>query len=162
MIIPLGTGGSPGCEPLCFNPATIYIDLGDTLTWSNDDLIAHTVTSGTIKDGPNEIFDSSLIMGGDTFEVTFDKEGIFDYFCMVHPWMKGYVVVGGGEAIIIPTTIIKTESSELDALKKENADLRTENQLLNAEILDLKKQVTDLSEIIMEQIRIIYEWVINR
>jgi len=90
----------PGCEETneCFIDADISIDVGDTVTWSNDDTAAHTVTSGSAADGPDGNFDSSLFMAGTTFDVTFDEEGTFPYFCMVHPWMVGTVTVGGAMA----------------------------------------------------------------
>src|SRR3989344_1851665 len=54
---------------------------------------AHTVTSGSPADGPSGMFDSSLLIGGNSFEHTFDSSGSVDYFCMVHPWMTGNVQV---------------------------------------------------------------------
>ena len=51
------------------------------------------VTSGTIGDVTG-MFDSGLFMTGTTYEFTFDTEGTYDYFCMVHPWMTGIVNVG--------------------------------------------------------------------
>ena len=85
----------PGCEETneCFVPSDITISVGDTVTWSNDDTAAHTVTSGIPSEGPDGIFDSSLFMAGTTFEHTFDEAGKYDYFCMVHPWMTGTVQV---------------------------------------------------------------------
>ena len=49
---PAGTS-VPGCEETdeCFTPSTVTIDVGGTVTWSNDDTAAHTVTSGTIEEG---------------------------------------------------------------------------------------------------------------
>ena len=92
---PAGTS-VPGCEETneCYIPAEISIAVGDTVTWSNDDTAAHTVTSGIASEGPDGIFDSSLFMAGTTFEYTFDEAGEYDYFCMVHPWMIGKVQVG--------------------------------------------------------------------
>jgi len=86
----------PGCEETdeCFIPSTITVDVGATVTWSNDDTAAHTVTSGSAADGPDGNFDSSLFMAGATFEATFDTAGTYPYFCMVHPWMAGVVIVG--------------------------------------------------------------------
>ena len=85
----------PGCEETneCFIPAEVSVSVGDTVTWSNDDSAAHTVTSGIPSEGPDGIFDSSLFMAGTTFEHTFDEAGEYDYFCMVHPWMTGKVQV---------------------------------------------------------------------
>src|SRR3990167_1801104 len=92
--IPKGTS-SPGCETsnACFSPATLTINVGDTVEWTNIDTAAHTVTSGSPADGPSGVFDSSLIMGGASFENTFDEAGSYDYFCMVHPWMVGNIQV---------------------------------------------------------------------
>lgn len=92
--IPKGTA-SPGCETsnACFSPASLTINTGDTVEWTNVDTAAHTVTSGSPADGPSGVFDSSLIMGGASFENTFDEAGSYDYFCMVHPWMVGDIQV---------------------------------------------------------------------
>jgi len=86
----------PGCEETdeCFIPSTITVGVGDTVTWTNDDTAAHTVTSGSAADGPDGVFDSSLFMAGAEFSFTFDAEGEYPYFCMVHPWMAGFVIVG--------------------------------------------------------------------
>ena len=42
-------------------------------------------------------WDSGLMLSGQSFSHTFDTEGTYDYFCMVHPWMAGTVVVQGEE-----------------------------------------------------------------
>ena len=86
----------PGCEETaegCFIPSMVTIDVGGEVTWENDDTAAHTVTSGTPAEGPDGHFDSSLVMAGSSFSHTFDEAGSFDYFCMVHPWMQGMVMV---------------------------------------------------------------------
>ena len=86
----------PGCEETadgCFIPSMVTIDVGGEVTWENDDTAAHTVTSGTPTEGPSGVFDSSLVMAGSSFSHTFEDAGSFDYFCMVHPWMQGMVMV---------------------------------------------------------------------
>ena len=86
----------PGCEETadgCFVPSMVTIDVGGEVTWENNDTAAHTVTSGTPTGGPDGHFDSSLVMAGSSFSHTFDAAGSFDYFCMVHPWMQGMVMV---------------------------------------------------------------------
>ena len=86
----------PGCEETadgCFIPSMVTIDVGGEVTWDNDDTAAHTITSGTPTGGPDGHFDSSLVMAGSSFSHTFDEAGSFDYFCMVHPWMQGMVMV---------------------------------------------------------------------
>jgi predicted secreted protein with PEFG-CTERM motif len=96
---PQGTS-VPGCETTneCFIPYEVTVDVGGVVTWSNDDSAAHTVTGGSAADGPSGVFDSSLFMAGTTFSHTFDAEGEFPYFCMVHPWMEGIVTVQTAEA----------------------------------------------------------------
>jgi len=92
--IPSGTA-VPGCEETneCYLPASVTINVGDTVEWTNIDTAAHTVTGGSPADGPSGVFDSSLILGGAQYSNTFEDAGSFDYFCMVHPWMVGNVQV---------------------------------------------------------------------
>ncbi|WP_428327245.1 plastocyanin/azurin family copper-binding protein [Nitrosopumilus sp.] len=87
--------GVPGCEETneCYLPYETTVAVGATVTWSNDDTAAHTVTSGNVNAGPTGVFDSGLFMSGATFEFTFENSGTYDYFCMVHPWMTGIIHV---------------------------------------------------------------------
>jgi len=109
--------GTPGCEETneCFLPNPITISVGDTVLWNNPDSAAHTVTSGNISDGHDGMFDSGLFMSGNTFEFTFDKAGTYDYFCMVHPWMTGKVIVNDVEEM----TIIEPEPTPESELEPE-------------------------------------------
>ena len=88
---------TPGCEPDCFIPSTVTVDLGTIVTWVNTDTAAHTATSGSPGgDDAGAVWDSSLIMtqaGMNSFSYTTDTVGSFDYFCMVHPWMAGTIIV---------------------------------------------------------------------
>ncbi len=91
---------TPGCETTvdgCFIPSMVTLDIGGEVTWENDDTAAHTVTSGTPTEGPDGIFDSSLVMAGSSFSHIFEEAGSYDYFCMVHPWMQGMVMVSAEE-----------------------------------------------------------------
>ena len=86
----------PGCEATnaCFIPPTVTIDVGGEVIWSNPDLAVHTVTSGVLAEGgPDGTFDSGLLVPGVDFSHTFDEDGAYPYFCLVHPWMAGVVVV---------------------------------------------------------------------
>ena len=87
-----------------FDPPETSILVGDIITWFNDDQEAHTITSGegTGRFGwtrgndfgtPNGLFDSSRFMPGETWSFTFNEQGIFRYFCVIHPWMEGIVYV---------------------------------------------------------------------
>ena len=87
---------TPGCEETadgCFIPSPVTIPIGGTVTWDNSDNAAHTATAGSATDGPSGVWDSSLIMAGGSYSFTFEEAGSYDYFCMVHPWMAGLVIV---------------------------------------------------------------------
>ena len=86
---------TPGCENTdnCFIPSTVVITAGGTVTWENTDNAAHTTTSGSPSDGPDDVWDSSLMRINGSYSVTLDDEGTYPYFCMVHPWMQGIVIV---------------------------------------------------------------------
>ena len=75
-------------------PPEITVKAGNTLTWKNDDTAIHTATSG--KDAtPNGKFDTSLISPGQSSKPqTMPSEpGEYSYFCTLHPWMTGKVIV---------------------------------------------------------------------
>jgi plastocyanin len=70
-----------------FAPAMMTVPVGTTITWTNDDQDAHTVsaTGGAFK--------SAALNNGDTFRFTFSKPGRYDYICSIHPFMTATVVV---------------------------------------------------------------------
>jgi plastocyanin len=72
-------------------PDTIAVKPGTTITWTNKDSFAHTVTANP---GQSETFDSKNLNAAGTFSVTFTKAGTFSYHCNIHPTMTGKVVVG--------------------------------------------------------------------
>ena len=85
---------TPGCEPDCFIPSTATVEEGAIVTWDNTDGgAAHTASAGNPTDGPSGVWDSSLIMAGQSYSYTTDTAGTFDYYCMVHPWMEGTLIV---------------------------------------------------------------------
>jgi|SRR5215208_726139 len=81
-------GAQVSMKDIKFNPSTVDVKVGDTVTWTNDDSIGHDVTSDTFKSG-----DPGGIGGGGTFDHKFDKAGTFKYECTVHSGMTGTVVV---------------------------------------------------------------------
>lgn len=91
-----GSSTNPDCVSTksCYYPNPLIISKGDTVTWTNKDYLKHTVTSG-IPTGEvaGTIFDSKVIEPGQTFKFTFRKVGTYDYFCVLHPWMQGQVIV---------------------------------------------------------------------
>lgn len=78
----------------CFSPNLQFITVGTTVIWANTDSVSHTITSGRVTDDQvGTIFDSGLVKSGNTFQFHFTYSGTFDYFCSVHPWMTGQVIV---------------------------------------------------------------------
>ena len=93
-VEPVAGSGAPGCEATeCYTPSTVTIAAGGTVTFSNTDTAPHTSTSGTAADGPDGVFDTSLIMANASYSVTLSDAGTYPYFCMVHPWMEGTIIV---------------------------------------------------------------------
>ncbi|MGC1709935.1 MAG: plastocyanin/azurin family copper-binding protein [Nitrosotalea sp.] len=95
--ISAGAGSSPNCSQAnnCFDPDITNVVPGTTVTWQNNDKVSHTVTSGSPSDNQTgTIFDSSLIASGKDYSFTFNNPGTYSYFCQVHPWMTGQVIVG--------------------------------------------------------------------
>ena len=84
----------PGCDETntCYIPSKISIRQGESVTWLNEDAAFHSVTSGAYEN-PNGMFDSGHLDPNESFTVKFEESGTFDYFCTLHPWMKGKVIV---------------------------------------------------------------------
>lgn len=84
----------PGCEKTdsCYTPSKIVIKQGDSVTWVNEDVAFHSVTSG-YYDEPSGLFDSGHLDPEGSFAFIFENIGTYDYFCTLHPWMKGQVIV---------------------------------------------------------------------
>ena len=93
-VEPVAGSGAPGCETTeCYTPSTATISAGGTVTFTNTDTAPHTSTSGSAANGPDGVFDTSLIMMNASFDVTLADAGTYTYFCMVHPWMEGTIIV---------------------------------------------------------------------
>ena len=78
----------------CYTPFAAHVDIGETVIWETRDLFSHTVTSGTPYNGPDGLFDINLKRGDLPFYYTFEEEGTYDYYCVLHPWMVGKIIVG--------------------------------------------------------------------
>ena len=81
-----GGGTEVSIANFAYNPATIQVQAGDPVTWTNDDSAPHTVT---FADGP----DSGNLNPGATFEHAFEAGGEYEYVCQIHPAMRGKVSV---------------------------------------------------------------------
>lgn len=69
-----------------FVPAVINVVVGDTVTWKHDDVAAHDVVS-------TGLFKSPFFEKGGSFSFKFENAGTYEYYCSIHPAMKGTVVV---------------------------------------------------------------------
>lgn len=93
VIMPIKSS-RPGCDETnsCYIPSKISIKSGESVKWLNEDAAFHSVTSGTYEN-PNGNFDSGYLDPNQSFTITFEDSGIFDYFCTLHPWMSGQIIV---------------------------------------------------------------------
>lgn len=86
-----GGGGAVNTAPTMgdnfFKPEGITVKAGNTVTWTNDGAVQHTVTA---DDGT---FDSGLVDPGKTYKQTFKKAGTVSYKCTIHAGMVGKVIV---------------------------------------------------------------------
>lgn len=70
-----------------FSPNNLSVTAGTTLTWRNTGAQAHSVTSR------DQLFDSRLLDPGESWSYTFETPGVYRYFCVPHPLMKGAIIV---------------------------------------------------------------------
>jgi plastocyanin len=100
IVITKGAFSSQACakNDNCFDPSIEQIMVQEAVEWKNTDTASHTATS----DG---VFDSGMIPPGGTFDFTFTNRGSFDYYCKVHPWMRGVVVVLSTPTPVVNATV---------------------------------------------------------
>jgi len=83
------TGGtSVTIASYAFSPQSLTIKVGTKITWTNNDGVAHTVTSDN-----HTTFNSGPISPGSTYSFTFTKAGTYTYHCSIHPTMTATIVV---------------------------------------------------------------------
>ncbi len=84
----------PYDKPNCFLPAIAYVNIGQPVVFENSKPGMTVIASGNPQHGPDGVFESPPIPPGSSYEVSFDKEGIYNYFDFVAPWMAGTIIVG--------------------------------------------------------------------
>jgi plastocyanin len=82
-----GAGANVSVKGFVPDTITVVIGINNTVLWTNNDVAPHTVTA---NDGS---FGSEDLAQGQSFIWTFTSPGIYDYHCMIHPWMTGTVIV---------------------------------------------------------------------
>ena len=86
-----GTGNQ---QSLNYQPSSVTVAKGGTVTWTNNDPVAHTVSSVSVPSGAST-FNSGMMNYTATFKVTFTVDGTYTYLCSYHPWMHGTIIVTG-------------------------------------------------------------------
>lgn len=74
-------------------PLNLQISKGTTVVWINDDNISHTIQSQDEKGNVMSLFNSKALKTGERFSYKFNEEGVYHYFCTIHPWRVGLVTV---------------------------------------------------------------------
>jgi amicyanin len=90
IILPAGAQTAPvavGIDNFTFNPQTLKVKAGATVTWTNKDDIPHAIAA------VNKEFKSKALDTGDAYSFTFTTPGTYAYFCSLHPHMTGTIVV---------------------------------------------------------------------
>ena len=92
------SGFSQSCvEAGCYTPMIATVDVGGVVTMTNTDPTGvHTFTSGTVNGftpSPDGAFDTGVLMSGDAFEWSPTEAGTYPYYCMLHTWMIGEIIV---------------------------------------------------------------------
>lgn len=82
---PIMGSTSISIQNFAFNPGTLTVKKGATVTWINNDSAPHQIKSGS--------FNSTQLTNGQNFSFTFTTSGTFDYSCAIHPSMTGKIVV---------------------------------------------------------------------
>ncbi len=95
MTISMVPGSSAPTAPKFYDPSPANVAVGTAVTWINDDATLHTVVSGNPTTGETADFGSSstFLSKGKSISHTFETAGTFDYYCTLHPFMIGQVVV---------------------------------------------------------------------
>ncbi|HET8757999.1 MAG TPA: cupredoxin domain-containing protein [Solirubrobacteraceae bacterium] len=83
------TGPAVSAQDNTFSPGTLKVHVGDTVTFTNDGGVDHTVTATS-----GAKFDSGSLAPGATFKFTAEKAGTVSYVCTFHPGMQGTIEVG--------------------------------------------------------------------
>jgi plastocyanin len=91
--VSIDSGASDSSNPPGYTPdsLTVIIGVNNTVTWTNNDSVHHTVTSSSAPSGG--FFNSGNIDGGEAYTHTFTIAGTYRYDCVYHSWMTGIIIV---------------------------------------------------------------------
>jgi plastocyanin len=127
---PPGASGTQGAGPAdvsildnAYEPAILEAATGQTITWQNDGVLPHTVTA------TDSSFDSSFMVPGAVYQLSFGAPGEYAYFCTVHPEMTGVVVVTGeatGDGPVVPVSTTSDDASSPTPLSESETSSSNE------------------------------------
>ena len=142
--MPTGSG-SPDAPYFWQNEKTgeatgdMEIYVGDTVVWKNGDQDKHTVTSGTLEDGPDGIFGGTeFLVPGEFYSFTFTEKGLYPYFCLIHPWMTGAITVTSEGYKVVPNV----GKDVGDGLSSFNVDYQYTGIISDSTINEGQKSIT--------------------
>jgi plastocyanin len=83
-----------------YKPLTANISSGSKVTWTNQDIAAHTSTSGQTNESPDsgQLFNTGTISPGSSGSATVTGSGKIPYHCIFHPWMIATLQIGSANA----------------------------------------------------------------
>ena len=92
------SGMSMDCQAAldCYTPSIVTVSVGDVVTMINSDSVAHSFTAGTVdgfSPSPSGTFDTGIMSADDSFEWIPENSGDIPYYCMLHTWMQGTIIV---------------------------------------------------------------------
>lgn len=108
---------SVAIQNMAFNPTTLTVPVGTTVTWKNLDSTTHHVVSNT------GAFDSGDLANGQSYSFTFNQAGTFPYHCSIHPSMTGTIVVTSSGAS--STSGSQNSSSKSNTSTSNSSDHKT-------------------------------------
>ena len=125
-------GASSGGNKIGFDPPIVKTQEQTKIVWINNDNTIHTVISGKSDEygnmSPNGVFESGLIPPQENFEISL-KQGNYQYFCKLHPWLVGFIAVSpnpSNNQIPKPSKITQfpVSNSTLVSVWKDRSDLQ--------------------------------------
>jgi plastocyanin len=111
-----GAGTRVALTAMCFSPSILYVQPGDTVTWTNDDAMPHVVAGSFGTWGS-----PSNLGAGEAMTHLFPTAGIYAYSCPLHYGMNAVVIVGDGKASV-PLAVIRPPAATSAAPAPARAD----------------------------------------
>ena len=129
---PIAVAAAPGSVRMLdfsFSPATITVNVGESVTWVNAGEEPHNAVG--------DDFSTALLQAGKSGSKSFSSAGTFSYICTVHPQMKGTVKVVGASTQAQPESQDSGTEEDDAAASVEDDGPQLANSGLDAWLLGL-------------------------